>query len=154
MPPALTTTIPERLEANSIPVPECGCHIWTAGLFSVGYGCIMIRRKSYLAHRIAWEQVHGPIPEGMCVLHRCDTRPCINVDHLFLGTKMDNVIDMDNKGRRKSARGTAIGAAKLTEEDVKLIRADGRTHRAIAADFGIAHSGVTRIKNRKLWTHL
>lgn len=55
--------------------------------------------KSKYAHRLMWEEVNGPIPHGMCVLHRCDNPPCIRPDHLFLGTKADNVRDMIAKGR-------------------------------------------------------
>ena len=51
------------------------------------------------AHRAAWVDANGPISEGMCVLHRCDNPPCVNVDHLFLGTQADNIADMVAKGR-------------------------------------------------------
>lgn len=52
-----------------------------------------------LAHRLAWEEAFGPIPAGMCVLHTCDNRACVNIDHLFLGTYQDNALDMVAKGR-------------------------------------------------------
>jgi len=78
-----------------------------------GYGARMTHRNgknvSQRAHRVAWEEAYGPIPEGMCVLHRCDNPPCVNVDHLFLGTHQDNVRDMDAKGRR--SRGARHAAA-------------------------------------------
>jgi hypothetical protein len=122
MPPAITTTIAERLEANSIPIPECGCLIWTAGTFKAGYGCMMIRRKSFYAHRLSWQEKNGPIPKGMYVLHRCDIRPCINPDHLFIGTHLDNIADMKAKRRGRGARGETNPHSRLTEKDIVEIR--------------------------------
>lgn len=154
MPAPLTSTITERIESWSIPVTECGCWIWTKSLMKSGYGSITIGRKTFLAHRVSWECARGPVPEDKCVLHRCDVRACVNPDHLFLGTKADNHADMVAKGRAKPAKGENAGNAKLTDQDVREIRLSTDTHRKIAEQFGIAHSGVTRIKNRKIWAHI
>ena len=67
-----------------------------------GYGRLDIAGVPWKAHRYAWTLVHGPIPAGLHVLHRCDTPPCFWVDHLFLGTQSDNVADMVRKGRVRS----------------------------------------------------
>src|SRR5678815_3205705 len=83
-----------------------------------GYG--LDGRK--LAHRAAWERVHGPIPEGMHVLHKCDNPPCVNVRHLFLGTHADNMRDREQKGRANHPYGERSGKAKLTDADVRYIR--------------------------------
>jgi len=65
--------------------------------------------KNYFAHRLAWEEANGPIPEGLFVLHHCDNKPCVNVDHLFLGTQADNMADMLAKGRdRRCGRPTIV----------------------------------------------
>jgi hypothetical protein len=82
--------------------PTIGCLEWTAGKLSVGYGMFWVRTTNIEAHRIAWALSHGAIPEGLCVLHKCDNRACVNCDHLFLGTKGDNARDMCRKGRHKS----------------------------------------------------
>lgn len=66
-----------------------------------GYGQVRIggrNGKTWLAHRWAWAQVHGD-PGDLCVLHACDNPACINIDHLFLGTRADNNHDMIAKGR-------------------------------------------------------
>ena len=77
------------------------CHLWTGSTTGPGYGQIGGGKKGVvlLAHRVAWELAHGPIPDGMCVLHKCDVRACVNPTHLFLGTKKDNTHDMLRKGR-------------------------------------------------------
>ena len=76
-----------------------------------GYGQTSVfvpREYKILAHRLVWEQTHGPIPQGLVVCHICDNRGCINVDHMFIGTQKDNLQDMTDKGRRYYAsRGRA-----------------------------------------------
>lgn len=89
----------ERFEKFVIPVPECGCHIWTGNQVGFGYGVIKINKKRFMAHRIAWELYKSPIPKGMQVLHHCDTPLCVNTHHLFIGTQLDNMKDRNKKGR-------------------------------------------------------
>lgn len=79
-------------------VTETGCWIWLGRWSSNGYA--LIKRKP--GHRFMWEMFRGPIPTGMCVCHKCDTPPCINPDHMFIGTHQDNMADMARKGRRRS----------------------------------------------------
>lgn len=71
------------------------CIEWPGKRHRNGYG--QLGRKT--AHRVAYECAHGPIPDGLHVLHRCDNPPCINPEHLFLGTHHDNMIDSMLKGR-------------------------------------------------------
>ena len=79
-----------------------GCWLWTASLDNHGYGQFCFNRKPVKAHRVSWELHRGPIPKGLCVLHKCDVRTCINPAHLFVGTRADNVADMIAKGRGNS----------------------------------------------------
>lgn len=76
-----------------------GCAEWTGATNSEGYGQKKHGDKLTYVHILAWEMANGPVPKGLCVLHRCDNPPCYNVDHLFLGTKADNTADMISKGR-------------------------------------------------------
>lgn len=84
--------------------PGSRCWIWTASLrgdFKGGYGQIGLdrRRGVHDAHRVSWLLHHGEIPTGMCVLHKCDNPKCVNPEHLFLGTRTENTLDMITKGR-------------------------------------------------------
>lgn len=80
---------------------EFPCLEWLGTRTGDQYGQLTIDGKVVYAHRRAWELEHGlPIPKGMCILHKCDNPPCVEPTHLFLGTRKDNVEDMDRKGRR------------------------------------------------------
>ncbi len=132
-----------------------GYGVWTSPTDENG------KRKKWRAHRLAWTVLVGPIPEGQYVLHHCDNPPCVNTDHLFLGTHADNMADKVAKGRQARGeslaakrRGAANGRAKLTEDDVRAIRADTRLLREIAEDYGIVNQQVSMIKSRQKWGHV
>lgn len=105
-----------------------------------------------LAHREAYSRAFGPIPEGHVVCHRCDNPPCVNPEHLFAATQLENMADRNRKGRQ--ARGTVNGRAKLVPEQVIAIRADERPLMEIAAEYGVDRSTIRDIKTRKNWKHL
>lgn len=83
-----------------IEIDAKGCWLWTKGRMPFGYGAIVVNGKTKLAHRVSYEAHVGPIPSGLCVLHRCDVPPCVNPEHLFLGTQLDNMRDKIAKGRQ------------------------------------------------------
>ena len=117
------------------------------------------RQRSLLAHRVAWVMAHGPIPAGLWVLHRCDNPPCVLTlpllhdgthdprEHLWLGTHTDNMRDMVAKGRRHDTHGERATRAKLTSEQVAVIRARveaGETQASLASEYGIDNSNISR----------
>lgn len=77
-----------------------GCWIWTGGRSRDGYGKVKRYRKTIRAHRMFYEYHTGPIPEGLVVMHSCDTPLCVNPKHLKCGTHLENEEDKDRKGRR------------------------------------------------------
>lgn len=67
------------------------CLVWTGAINSKGYACFFADGASVLAHRLAWEDVHGPIPDGLTIDHTCRVRTCVNVDHLEVVTRAENI---------------------------------------------------------------
>lgn len=131
------------------------CWIWTRSTSDTGYGCFHDGR-AYSTHRYSWILHNGPIPPGMCVLHRCDNRPCVRPDHLFLGTKRDNSIDMASKGRGLTPclKGEAHGEARLTDYAVCVILTSPETGRALASRFGVSESAVSLVRRGRTWVHI
>ncbi len=131
------------------------CWLWTGARSSYGYGHFFkVHHKPTLAHRVAWELTRGDIPaDTPCVLHRCDMRLCVNPEHLFLGTKSENIHDRHAKGR--TASGERSGNVKLTADDVRAIRAryspEYGAGIALRREFGIGESAFYAIVNRQTW---
>jgi hypothetical protein len=135
-----------------------GCWEWTAARYHRGHGATKFAGKHDRAHRVAWMLLRGPIPPGMCVLHKCDNPPCCNPDHLYIGTKTDNHRDMHARGRARPPRGERCGFAKLTEAQVRTIReiwaSMPTTLGHLARLYGVADTAVSRIIRRKRWRHV
>lgn len=138
-----------------------GCWEWTASVRTTGYGSFRFDGEMRSAHRVAWEIVNGPIPDGdgyhgVCVLHRCDNRLCVAPHHLYLGDHAENMNDMVAKGRHvpPGRKGEDHPTAKLTEKDVRAIRADPRFQKDIGDEYGVSQATVSYIKSRKKWGHI
>ncbi len=137
--------------------PNTGCWLWTRAMYHHGYGsCSRGACGEGYAHRWSWTIHNGPIPNGMQVLHKCDVKHCVNPAHLFLGTQLDNIRDMDRKGRRvrMGPRGEAAPSAKLTVCQILEIRQDGRPASAISPEYGVQISAINKIKRRATWGHV
>lgn len=139
-----------------------GCWLWTGFLSSEGYGSYGYRGRQQKAHRVAWQLVHGEIPVGMCVCHRCDNPSCVRTEHLFLGTVADNNRDRALKGRSRGTfqtgsahpatqrRGEKHWQAKLSDEQVRAIRdRSGEQQNILASEFGVHPSTISRITRRE-----
>lgn len=144
-------------EPASYAVNDNGCWVWSGARAFFGYGLTRTRSTSgmHLAHRVSWELENGPIPKGMCVCHKCDNPPCVNHDHLFLGTRGDNIRDAASKGRMP--RGEPHHSSKLSETQVRSIRsmASSRmTSASIASEFGVSYQAVCQIVSGITWKWL
>lgn len=137
--------------------PECWQ--WTGGTSGKDRRAAFDGRR---AARVLWEMLHGSIPEGMWVCHHCDNPGCVRPDHLFLGTRADNMRDAYAKGRtalqREGAlpRGSTHHMAKLTEQDVVEIRARlaaGARQHELAQEKGVSKATISCIKRGVYWKH-
>lgn len=147
-----------RLENSYIPEPNSGCWLWLGLTNEKGYGLVYVRVgekiRNRKAHRIRWEVHHGPIPEGLCVLHRCDVPGCVNPAHLFLGTLAENIADMVAKGRNRTGARKTLNGAKLGEAEVRLIRSSTANGHDLAAELGVHWHSIWRIRTRRTWQHV
>lgn len=110
----LTRTVEERFNEKWMPEPNSVCWLWTATANTQGYGGFMLNGKREHAQRVAWFLKHGQMPPlGIDVCHRCDTPSCVNPDHLFLGTRRDNMRDAIAKGRKTYVHGIGTDWSKL-----------------------------------------
>ncbi len=131
-----------------------GCWLWTGATDKDTYGVITIRPPKRLvkAHRLSWALTHGPVADGLMVLHHCDTPRCVRPDHLFLGTHLDNKRDEILKGRQVS--GSAHHSAKLTEQQIPEIRRLcrlGVSKVEIAKRFGVRSYTIYSIAQGSTW---
>lgn len=129
-----------------------GCIVFTGSKHTGGHGQIHYNGKNRTAHSVAWELENGPIPDGLQLNHHCDNPPCINTDHLYLGTQQQNMADMNQRGR--NVLGSQTGTAKLTELDALAIFKAPGTHKDIARMYGVCRQTVGLIKNRVNWAWL
>jgi len=113
-------TLEQRLQHRSVLDRETGCLLWMGARNGNGYGMLTMAGRGLTTHRAAWVAARGPIPEGLCVCHRCDVRTCINPEHLFLGTPQDNMADMAAKMRKK--RGIEEGPERRPSKAPEIMR--------------------------------
>lgn len=135
------------------------CWPWTGHITKLGYGCTHWyennRRVTRHAHQGVWRLTNGPIPSGLCVLHRCDNRACCNPAHLWLGTVGDN--NRDRHAKRRDARSFGNGMARLTPEacdKIKGLAHQGMKRAAIARTLGLKWNVVGRFLAGKTYAEV
>ncbi len=142
---------------DRVSVSNRGCWEFTGYRSKKGYGEIKVDGRMEKTHRQAWVLTFGAIPLGLHVLHHCDNPPCINPDHLFLGSNRDNVADRVAKGRSGAAQGEGVQTAKLTAGAVRTIRrlhGLGWSNRAITAVVPVNDRSISNVVTGKTWRHV
>lgn len=140
--------------------PECW--LWTGarhkatgkdGTVNDSYGQVYYKGRPRRAHIVSWAISVGHLPDvssgGLGICHKCDNPICVRPSHLFLGTQSDNMQDAASKGRLHVPR---PGRQKVNPQDIEIMRrrvAAGETHKAVAADFGIARTTLSEIISGK-----
>ncbi len=137
--------------------PDDQCWLWLGAVKRNGYGDAQSRKLGVQsAHRLAYTFAIGPIPNGICVCHRCDVKLCCNPHHLFPGTRAEN--NRDRTAKNRQARGSDNGNAQLTEWLVKDMRkryATGKyTVYRLADMFYISIPVAYTILAGKAWKHV
>lgn len=138
------------------------CWVWTASTFGKKpylYGSFKLDGHRQKAHRVSWILSRGKIPRGLNVLHKCDNPLCVNPNHLFLGTFLDNTIDMIRKGRRAPLpKGEESPMAVLSEAGVRSIKDDyssgNCSQQELALLYGVSQSHISRIVRGVRWSHV
>lgn len=129
-----------------------GCWWWIGCKSPKGYGRFQWHtNQSMQATHVAFILFIGPIPSGCDILHTCDNPSCVNPEHLFPGTNIDNVADRQTKSR--TAKGEKKPNAIIKESFIPLILKDPRTLREIAKTYGVTYTTILRIKNGTNWKH-
>lgn len=140
------------------------CWNWIGGNAPNGYGTISSHGfdTTMSAHRFSWITHFGAIPEGLFVLHRCDSPCCVNPKHLFLGTQQDNIRDCRDKGRLKNNliiyKGEKCSFSKLKEKDILRIREEYNGSwgqlKQLGKRYGVTATSIYNVVHRKCWKHI
>jgi hypothetical protein len=136
-----------------------GCWRWNGALDKDGYGDFWYIigkdiRRNFAAHRASWELFKYEIPEGLSVLHKCDNPWCVNPEHLFLGTQLDNIRDRDSKNRWTPRYGEINPMSKLKSfqvSEIKRLLSIGKRNLDVARKFNISPQTVCGIKKNRSW---
>lgn len=128
------------------------CWLWTGALVC-GYGYLWLQNKDIGAHRISWLLAGNTIPEGHLIRHKCRNRHCVNPEHLETGTYKENQMDRVRDGT--DSRGEKHGQSKLTEDQIRAIRArHTENQRGLAKEYGVSQRAIFDIIHRRTWKHL
>ena len=146
----LANLIQKRFDKYFVRSDTEDCWEWN-GAVSKGIGMFRYDDRMQPAARVAWMLFHGDIPSGLHVCHTCDNPKCVNLSHLFLGTRSDNMRDKINKGRGNNPQGERHYNAKITSDIALDIRYSSLPVKELSLKYGISLSHAYEIRNGRKW---
>jgi hypothetical protein len=167
LPEGFSTTFEGRFLKSFTQNTKNSCWEWFENHLPTGYGLIGRGKRAgkiELAHRASWMLFRGEIPKHLCVLHHCDNPTCVNPEHLYLGTRVQNMRDCIKRKRHgaithpeKQVRGEQDFMAKLKSSDIPFIRQsiiDGAPMAVLARKFKVGRKTISNVFHRKTWRHI
>lgn len=128
------------------------CWIMKTKAHPGGYARISVNRKRMLAHRYSWSIVYGEIPEGQQINHKCDNRKCVNPEHLFIGTQLDNMLDMASKNRQPKDSNENFKLSYEIAREIRSLYATGDYSKTkLAKIFKVHFTTIDRIIRNRYW---
>ena len=138
---------------SKIEIQDNGCWIWKRHIGTHGYGVFFLNGRHYNCHRLILEEKLGrPVYKHLVARHLCGVRACCCPDHIVESTQKENMADMKIHGTAQN--GEKHWNAKLTDDEIRLIRQDFRPQRKIAKAYGVCQKTVSYIKNHLDWNHI
>ena len=129
------------------------CWEWTGAKNNAGYGNMKVNGKYVNSHRVSYELNNKKkIKEGLFICHHCDNPSCVNPNHLFSGTPLEN--DADKVKKRRHVFGMKHPRAKLVDQDIIKIKSSSGPHKYIADEYGVSRRLIGMIKQGSIWKHI
>lgn len=149
-----SVSVEVRLWARTIKTETCW--LWQGAKWKSGYGAITdrVQGKVWRTHQLAWVLTNGPIPKGLCILHRCDIPACVNPSHLFIGTHADNVKDRVSKGRSATGDRCSLSRPDIRYSNKGIPMSKDQKQKLSFArknKKGHPHTDETKAKLKKAW---
>ncbi|MAF25769.1 hypothetical protein CL634_09385 [bacterium] len=144
----------DRFNSYIFPEPNTGCFLWTGRLNTakLPYGKFRVAKCEFYAHRVSYLMFIGPFLQRDKICHSCDNTFCVNPNHLWRGSQLDNICDRNKKGRTQ--KGSNHYCTHLTNDDVRYIRASSKSKKALAREFEVAPATIRGIITWQTWKHL